>query len=173
MIAALILKKLQTYTSPFQIATKSVNQELQHIECCFKISSLCKDLKTSRLCTLLLYNEFNKHSMVCYNAGYHYDRFDNGIASLENKVVFKVPRKHIHENALISNIDQCQGGGNILGEYHYAILDWGRDLQNRRQVAINMGIINNDQVLTQRKIDEFLVSNPNLKDAYDTAVNNN
>ena len=35
-----------------------------------------------------------------------------------------------------------------------------------------MGIINNDQVLTQRKIDEFLVSNPNLKDAYDTAINN-
>ena len=45
--------------------------------------------------------------MVCYNAGYHYDRFDNGIASLENKVVFKVPRKHIHKNELISNIDQC------------------------------------------------------------------
>ena len=73
---------------------------------------------------------------------------------------------------MISNIDQCQGGGNILGEYHYAILDWGRDLQNRRKVAINMGIINNDQVLIQRKIDEFLVSNPNLKDAYDTAINN-
>ena len=72
-----------------------MNQELQHIECCFKISSLFEDLKTSMLCTLLLYNEFNKHSMVCYNAGYHYDRFDNGIASLENKVVFKVPRKHI------------------------------------------------------------------------------
>ena len=109
--------------------------------------------------------------MVCYNAGYHYDRFDNGIASLENKVVFKVPRKHIHENALISNIDQCRGGGKILGEYHYAILDWGRDSQNRRKVAINTGIINSNQILTQHKLDEFFVSNPNLKDAFDIAIN--
>ena len=146
----MILKKLHTNTPSFQIATKSVHQELQHIECCFKISCFCKDLKTLRLCTLLLYNEFNKHSIVCYNVGYHYDRFDNGIASLENKVVFKFPQKHIHENTLISNIDQCRGGGKILGEYHYAILDWGRDLQNRRNVAINIGIINSDQVLSQK-----------------------
>ena len=80
-------------------------------------------------------------------------------------------QQNIYRKNLITNIDQCQGGGNILGEYHYAILDWGRDLQKRRKVSINTGIINSDQVLTQSKLDEFFVSNPNLKDAFDIAIN--
>lgn len=41
-----------------------------------------------------MYNSFNLHSIVAYNVGYHYDVFNQGLASLDKIVVFSLPGNH-------------------------------------------------------------------------------
>ena len=73
--------------------------------------------------TLALFNLFNFHTIVTYNVGYHLDRFDKGVASLENKVVFSL-KKYSSQKDLGSQ-SLSRGGGSYIRDFYYALLDCG------------------------------------------------
>ena len=73
----------------------------------------------------------NKYSLVAYPVAYHYDTFDSGQASLENKICFSFKSKHRND---------CGRGGDGNGRFVFAILDWTNKpekLSNRRKIAIS------------------------------------
>lgn len=168
IIGALVLRKIGTMPGNVIIAPESVSQELEHLRIADIVSTNCKDVLKKRKVVLTLFNEFNMHSIVCYNVGYHVDCFDKGMPSLENKIVFKLHHRHaMNERALVQ--DQSRGGGQRLGEFHFALLDWGRN-RRKREAALQMGIIQPNQQVTQRVIQDFFQANPNLQRAFDAAI---
>ena len=170
VFAALILKCIREKDQMMFVATDAVNQELSHISLSSGVASyLCNNKASSRLCALTLYNEFNRHSVVCYNVGYHFDRFDKGMASLENKVVFHVKDRVMDPRTLHKFQNDTRGGGDHIGQFHFALLDWGRCRRNRRQAAIDVGIIQPNQRLTQAMINDFFRINPHMNAAFQAA----
>ena len=73
----------------------------------------------------------NKYSLVAYPVAYHYDKFDSGKASLENKTCFSFHSK---------NRNNCGRGGDGKGKFVFAILDWTNKpdkISSRRKIAMN------------------------------------
>ena len=165
VIAALIIDTLSKFE--YSVAIESVEKEISNITLCSNLAKQIKDDSKRRLASLTMYNECNRHSIVAYNVGYHLDRFDKGIASLENKAVFKLP--HRNWNNAMQNTYQSRGGGKNMEEFCFALLDWGRAKKSERTVALNMGIIATNQKLTQTAIDAYFVSHPNMREAFNEA----
>ena len=168
LVSALMIDELNNLKDR-KVALESVKQELVHIGEAGVIGSMCPEGVSARLVTLTVYNSFNFHTIVTYNVGYHLDRFHQGVASLENKAVFKIDR-YSREKKLDSGA-LSRGGGKYLGEFYYALLDWNTNARSRRRVAIRMGIITDDQHLTQARMDEYLTQNPDQRAAFEAAVN--
>jgi len=108
------------------------------------------------------YNEFNKHSIVAYNVGYHKDTFGSKQPSLENKVVFA-----INKDGLVGR------GGNDGTKFHYALLDWGDNKKFRRDWLIRNDVIQANQSATQRTFDNWLNEAPERRAVYNQALNAN
>jgi len=73
----------------------------------------------------------NKYSLVAYPVAYHYDKFDSGKASLENKICFSFKSK---------NNNDLGRGGDGNGKFVFAILDWtnkAEKLSKRRKMAMS------------------------------------
>ena len=131
--ATMILESLHNHSASYEIATLSWQQEMEHINSSINITCLVKDYATRHLAIIL-----NFYSVVQYNVGYHFDRFHKGMASLENKAIFRVPSYSQNSNP---GEDNCRGGGKYVGDFHYALLDWGSHNRERRQWAIANNII--------------------------------
>ena len=96
-----------------------------------------------------------------------FDRFHKGIASLENKVVFHVPSSSRNCNP---GEDKCRGGGKYVGDFHYALLDWGSQNRERRQWATADNIIQLNQQVNANDIRNFLLNNQDQREAYIAVV---
>ena len=96
---------------------------------------------------------------MSYNVGYHFNRFDKGMASLENKVVFKINERSLEPRSQEVLIQETRGGGPKKGQFYFALLDWGRNRRKRRQAAIDIVMIEPGQQLTQATIDEYFRKN--------------
>ena len=167
-IAAAVMLSSLHQQNIVSVATKSVNQELSNYNeaACVGRSVQCgKEMEMSVL--FAIYNSFNAHSIVCYNVGYHLDVFHQGMASLENKAVFKV---HSFSKVCKIEDEKCRGGGDFVGEFYFALLDWGRNNTERRQGALNLGIITNSQTLSPKFLDQCFENNPAQKDAFDAVM---
>ena len=115
-ITALMLQKLHTTKGLF-IARTAAQQEIAHLQHAWDLyesipHEVSNDVKETAIA--LVYNDYNKHSVVAYNVGYHKDIFNGKMPSLENKAVISIPG------------DSRKGRGGSDGNYfHYALLDWG------------------------------------------------
>ena len=136
--ATMILETLHNHSALYEIATLSWQQEMEHINSSINLTRLITDHAMRHLAIISMYSSFNFYSVVGYNVGHHFDRFHKGMASLENKVVFRVPSFSRNCNP---GEDKCRGGGNYVGDFHYALLDWGSQNRERRQWAIMNNII--------------------------------
>ena len=122
-----------------QIQSEAVNKSIQDI---VKQKSYLKDFyNNSENCSHTpkqRHNHFlrllcleNKYSLVAYPVAYHYDKFDSGKASLENKICFSFDSK---------NRNDCGRGGDGKGKFVFAILDWtnkAEKVSKRRKIAMN------------------------------------
>ena len=151
------------------IAEQSFKQELKHYYTTFAIASTIKNDATAKcLAVLLVYNSFNMHSIVCYNVGYHVDKFHKGMASLENKAVFRITSL---AKACEIKDERGRGGGAFVGDYHYALLDWGRTPRARRNIVVEIGIIGPNQHLMQAVLLDYFNNHPDQQQAFEAAVN--
>ena len=104
----------------------------------------------------LSYNDFNKHSIVAYDVGYHKDVFGDKQPSLENKVVFGITQQGKGHGR----------GGKDTSLFHYALLDWGDNKKFRRVILLNRQIIQPNQRATQATLDNWLTQNPHMLNVY-------
>ena len=72
----------------------------------------------------VVYNSFNLNSIVDYNVGYHYDMFNHGMPSLENKIVLSLP----------DNLDEERSGNSEV--LHHDLLDWGISTYTSSSVVV-------------------------------------
>ena len=107
----------------FKISSMAVTQESLNLASCFD-----KYGKDSRKQVLGKYNQFNKHSIVCYNVGLHRDVFNKNTASFENKMVIRCSAF----NRLQAPWELSRGGGDTNSEFCFALLDWGTNAIRRR-----------------------------------------
>ena len=110
------------------ISAMAVKQEMKNIQKCF-VNDGCN----SRLDVLCRYNNYNMHTIVCHNVGFHLNVFGAKTAIFENKCVFKVGSKQINHKGM--EWGYSRGGGEHTGEFCYALLDWGSK-QTRRLACI-------------------------------------
>jgi len=112
----------------------------------------------------LSYNDFNKHSIVAYDIGYHVDVFGDKQPSLENKVVFGI--------RLLPGQGHGRGGkdGSM---FHYALLDWEDNKKFWRQFLLTRNIIHPNQQADQGTLDNLLRLNPLMRNVYRRALANN
>ena len=143
-----------------KISVMAVEQELSNLAHC--ISEYGVD---DKLTILANYNEFNKHSIVCYNVGLHLDVFDRKSASFENKAVFHV--KNYDRDTDDIDWEYSRGGGTHPSQCYYALLDWGQQAQSRRANAVVHRIINANQRVSQGTIRDYFVNNPNAVNVAD------
>ena len=166
--AALILQHLYLQGHAV-IAEESFKQELKHYNTAYAIASTIKNNDAAKkMVILLVYNSFNMHSIVCYNVGYHVDRFHKGMASLENKAVFRV--NSLDKPCAVKD-ERCRGGGKYVGDFHFALLDWGRSARARRTTAIEASIIQPHQRLTQAFLSRYFNQHPDQQEAFNAGVN--
>eukprot|EP00957_Ditylum_brightwellii_P202027 15328269-Ditylum_brightwellii.AAC.1 len=153
------------------IAQLSYKQELKHYHTALVIASTIKENPDTKIfAILLIYNSFDMHTVVCYNVGYHVDVFHQSMPSLENKAVFCVASR-----AQVCSVDNeiCCGGCTYVGDYHYALLNWGRRARRCRCAAIDAGIIQKDERLTHIVLTQYFHDNPDQQEAFNAAVNAN
>ena len=134
------------------ISSMAVKQELENLSKCFNEYG-----KDTSMEVLNQYNRFNKHSIVCYNVGLHYDIFHKDSASFENKIVFRCPNFDDNNGPW----ELSRGGGEYSNEFCYALLDWGVVRNRRRENAINHGIIQPHEHVTQQRLENYFANNPN------------
>ena len=153
--ATMILESLHNHSASYKITTLSWQQEMEHINSSINITCLIKDYATCHLAIISMYSSFHFYSVVQYNVGYHFDRFCEGMASLENKVIFRVPSYSQNSNP---GEDNCRGDEKYVpvGDFHYALLDWGSHNRERRQWAITNNIILPNQWVNAN---DFIVRN--------------
>ena len=141
------------FFSKKKISVMAVEQELSNLAHC-----ISKYRVDDKLTILAKYNEFNKHSIVCYNVGLHLDFFHRKSASFENKAVFHVK----NYNRDTDNIDweYSRGGGTHPSQCYYALLDWGQQSQSRRANCVVHRIIAASQRVAQGTIRDYFLNHP-------------
>ena len=145
------------FSSMKKISVMAVEQELSNLAHC--ISEYGVD---DKLTILANYNEFNKHSIVCYNVGLHLDVFDRKSASFENKAVFHV--KNYDRDTEDIDWEYSRGGGTHPSQCYYALLDWGQQSQRRRANAVMHNIIDANRRVSQGTLRDYFINNPNAVD---------
>ena len=90
--------------------------------------------------------------------------------SLENKAVFRLKKYSYPQKLNDTYMDVSRGGGRYIGDFCFAVLDWGNDNQAHRQVAIDRNIIEPEQRLTQRVLTDYFNNNPGEEELFNAAV---
>ena len=86
-----------------------------------------------RFCTI--YNRDHvKFTLVCHSVGMHLDVFAKKLASLENKVCFKIHCRSLSQPILINNHPHGRGGGSTSSHFVFALLDWSGGSRSKRLV---------------------------------------
>ena len=137
----------------FKISSMAVTQESLNLASCFD-----KYGKDSRKQVLGKYNQFNKHSIVCYNVGLHRDVFNKNTASFENKMVIRCSAF----NRLQAPWELSRGGGDTNSEFCFALLDWGTNAIRRRTMCLQQGIIQPNERVTRGNVEHGLQNHPLL-----------
>ena len=145
-----------TFYKSHRISVMAIEQELSNIFFSMKAAQKEGGGKHE---IIAMYNDFCFGSMVCYNVGNHKDNFTCFKPSVENKAVFQVPQLSINVN------DKCtweysRGGGDRVGEFYYALLDWGDIPVDRRAACIHYGIITPNERVNIRDIRDYFINNP-------------
>ena len=166
-LSALLLEEVNRVHG-FGIATHSAAAEIVNLSQGWDIlNNISMDEMSSETIEdyiALSYNEFNKHSIVAYDVGYHIDVFGDKQPSLENKVVFGI--------RLLPG-QGCGRGGKDGSMFHYALLDWEDNKKFRRQFLLTRNIIRPNQRADQGTLDNWLRLNPHMRNVYHRAQANN
>ena len=136
--SALLILQISKYLR-VKIQSEAVNKSIQdiveqksYLKDFYKNSDNCSHSPKQRHNHLLrLLCLENKYSLVAYPVAYHYDKFDSGKASLENKICFSFDSK---------NKNDCGRGGDGKGKFVFAILDWtnkAEKLSKRRKMTMS------------------------------------
>ena len=144
------------FTSKKKISVMAVEQELSNLAHCISDYGV-----NDKLTILAKYNEFNKHSIVCYNVGLHLDVFHRKSASFENKAVFHVKAYNYAGNYNDVNWEYSRGGGSNPCQFYYALLDWGQQSRRRRTNCVVHRIIDANQRVAQGTIRDYFINHPN------------
>ena len=144
------------------IAHTAAQQEIAHLQHAWDLyesipHEVSNDVKETAIA--LVYNDYNKHSVVAYNVGYHKDIFNGKMPSLENKAVFSI------------HSDSRKGRGGSDGNYfHYALLDWGNRQVTRRRFLLDRNAIRPEQQATQSTLEDYFAVNPEHRALFNQAL---
>lgn len=169
VIASTVLNALNN--DSYKFAVDSVNQELKNIKIC--MGHMGESENEKRMNFLIEFNELNSTIFVGHNVGYHFDKFGKLKPSLENKIVFENIELYCYQIDKNINDNSSRGGGSLLNQYHFALLDWGNDNKTRRSAGLQLEIINNNQRLTQTRVTNWIQSNNNGQQRWNNAIAEN